>query len=58
MVTRLLAWDFPTSGPVTNRTGRWCPRLSRVLLYLGYTLLPSAIVTYLSSSQGLVPSIR
>ena len=48
-----MAWDFLMSGETfTNTGGSRFPRHSRVLIYMGYTLLVVTAVLFLSSTQA------
>ncbi|MFZ0214859.1 MAG: hypothetical protein WAM30_02855, partial [Candidatus Dormiibacterota bacterium] len=49
-----MLWDVLMSGEsVTNGGGRQIPRHSRVLIYLGYTMMVATTVLFLSSLQVL-----
>jgi hypothetical protein len=48
----LKSWDFWTSGKdVTNRTGRFFLRRDLVLMYLGYLMLVSTAILYVSAQR-------
>ncbi|MFZ0217935.1 MAG: hypothetical protein WAM30_18540, partial [Candidatus Dormiibacterota bacterium] len=48
-----MLWDVLMSGePVTNRGGLVAPRHTRVLLYLGYTIMLVTTVLFLGSLRG------
>jgi len=45
-----LGWDVLMSGDaVTNRTSRWAPRHSRVLLFFGYIMMVTTLLLFFST---------
>ena len=50
MILAALAWDVVFSGEsITNQHGEWFPRHTRVMLFMGYEMLVSTSVLFLSS---------
>lgn len=49
-----IAWELLSSGEMTNADSRQFPRSSRVLLYLGYTLIVTLVVLF-AAVPGLSP---